>query len=884
MQFGLVAAEESRRVVLPLKAVRCGFAVEGGLAEVTVTQVFFQDNRAPLDCLYQFPLPADASVHVCEVLINDRVIRARVEERKAARKLVARKKAQGHRTALVEAERENLFTLSLGNLQPQDLIEVRLTYIQPLRRSAGKLSLEVPFCPGIRYIPGRPLLRTNRGKGLEDDTDQVPDASRISPPRIDQFHPDAAFIEISGRIEGGFAEVSSITSPSHRITAQSRGGYLEVRQEGEGDVPDRDFVLRWKERPAAATEPRAWVWEKDGESYALMEVRAPESSGQAAILPQDVYFLVDRSGSMEGQKWQKAVEALQSCVGVLAAQDRATVTLFESGFIDFAEAPLPPQELLADRNFRNLAQMGTAGGTELGPALAHVLELVRKHSGGRRANVVLVTDAQVGNEREILKMVKKAPGLALHCFGIDIALNDALLLALTRQQGGTFHSLNPNEDIRAAVSALGQTLRQPVLLDLRLSKGWETADLRLPDLYAGQVHYACAKGRSKDAPVISARDGAGQKVTLPFKTFPAGNAGPYLHWCKTRIQRLLAENASSAAAVKLSKAVNLICELTAFVAWDEVEKVAVATHELTQPNMLFDAGCGPTFTHHACRADLCFEMHACPPAYPVACVLKPRPAVVVVMGQAGHGKTTLINALRNPDAAPARAGEATQGIEAWSIAIPCHPGSGGAGQVTLLDTPGHAPLVSMRHESALVADLLLLVIAANEGFMPQTVEAIEHARDAKIPIVVAITKTDHPNANPARVRQQLLEMNLVAADAGGDTLVAEVSAVTMDGVHELIGDIEIQADLLNLKGDPTRIGKANVLASCMESGDPVALMLVRNGTFRTGDTVQCREFSSRIRAMTNDAGAECKEAGPSAVVKVLGLSRVPDVGVLFTVV
>ncbi len=510
------------------------------------------------------------------------VICAKVEEKEAARKLVKQKKAQGHRTALVEAERENLFTLALGNLQPEDLIEVRLAYIQPMRRSAGSVSLTIPLCPGVRYIPGHPLLRSNRGKGVMDDTDQVPDASRISPVRMDQFHPDAAFVEIGGRIEAGLVDAASVTCPSHSITEQSEDGFLRIEVNGKGDVPDQDFVLRWGEQAVAATAPRAWIYRKGEESYALLEIRAPESAPEPAVLPQDVYFLVDRSSSMAGQKWAKAVEALQNCVEALAPQDRAMVTLFETTCNDFAEAPLSPAELMQDPNFRNLSRLGTDGGTELGPALAHVLGLVRKHSPHRRTNLVLLTDAQVGNEREILETMRQSPGLAVHCFGIDIALNDALLLALTRQQGGTFHSLHPNDDISAAVSALGRTLRQPVLLGL---KSWETADHRLPDLYAGQVHYACAKSSQNSLLAITARDAAGKAVALHFQAVHSESAGPYLHWCKTRIQRLLAEEAQGPAAIALSKAANIICELTAFVAWDEVQKVVVATQELIQPSL-----------------------------------------------------------------------------------------------------------------------------------------------------------------------------------------------------------------------------------------------------------------------------------------------------------
>ena len=291
---------------------------------------------------------------------------------------------------------------------------------------------------------------------------------------------------------------------------------------------------------------------------------------------------------MEGVKWRKAVEALQSCVKMMAPHDRIMVTLFENSFRDFSEAPMPPAEMLADEAFRQLEGCGTTGGTEMGPALSHVVDLIPKHSAGRRTNLVLITDAQVGNERAILGILKRAPGLAIHCFGIDNTLNDALLQALTRQQGGSFHSLHPKDDIREAVTALGCTLRQPILLDLQLSNGWETADHRIPDLYAGQVHYACARRTGSAELTLTAQDPVGKPVVMTFHTAESHSDAPYLQWCKTRIQRLLAEDPQSKPAIELSKAANLICELTAFVAWDEKEKVAVAGRELVQPSLEFE--------------------------------------------------------------------------------------------------------------------------------------------------------------------------------------------------------------------------------------------------------------------------------------------------------
>ena len=203
--FGVVAIVENKRIALPLKAVECEFTVAAGLVEVRMTQVFRQENPKPLDCEYLFPLPANAAVYSCEADINGRIIRATVKEREEAVKLAAQKKAEGRRVALVESERENLFTLTLSNLQPQDLVLVTLKYLQPLSHLGELLSMEIPFCPGVRYISGNPLIRSNRGKGIEDDTDQVPDASRLTPVRIDGEHPDAAFIDIHGQIDGRWA-------------------------------------------------------------------------------------------------------------------------------------------------------------------------------------------------------------------------------------------------------------------------------------------------------------------------------------------------------------------------------------------------------------------------------------------------------------------------------------------------------------------------------------------------------------------------------------------------------------------------------------------------------------------------------------------------------
>ena len=601
IRFGLMpvlrAARELPRTVLPLKSVHYRFVARGGLAEVEMTQVYRQENAQALDCEYLFPLPADGAIYRCEAVINGRTIHARIEEREAARKLVEEKKAAGHRTALVESERDNLFTLSLGNLQPQDVMVIILAYLQPLRRQHRLVSLDLPLCPGVRYIPGRELLRSNRGTGIADDTDQVPDASRITPPRIDGEHPDAAFVALDGEIDATFLD-GDVISPSHLLRLDRQGDTLQLALAKGGEVPDRDLSLRWQEREPEQPTLRGWTSESDGHHFALLELRAPATVAATDAVPQDVYFLVDSSGSMADKKWPKAIAALHGCVGVLSPWDRVWVTLFASTIRDFDADPAIPAALLADCRFRELATMEPGGGTEMRPALKHVLDKVKKFSPNRPAVLVLITDAEIGNEREIVSLMREYPALPVHCFGIDTTLNDSLLLDLVRQQGGAFHALTPQEDVAGRVTQLGRTLRQPVLVNLRLPEGWELAAGALPNLYAGQIHLASVRSRSalESNPMsVVARDHRNRPVTLDVQLAAVPEAAPRLRWCKERLVSLAAQD-DKAAAIALSRESNLLCPFTAFVAVDDQEKVVVAAHRLVQPALSPDYATGVSRT------------------------------------------------------------------------------------------------------------------------------------------------------------------------------------------------------------------------------------------------------------------------------------------------
>jgi len=259
--------------------------------------------------------------------------------------------------------------------------------------------------------------------------------------------------------------------------------------------------------------------------------------------------------------------------------------------------------------------------------------------------------------------------------------------------------------------------------------------------------------------------------------------------------------------------------------------------------------------------------------------LKPRPPVVAVMGHVDHGKTSLLDALRKTNVTRGEAGGITQHIGAYQVTTK------DKSKITFLDTPGHAAFSEMRARGANVTDIVVLVVAADDGIMPQTIEAINHAKAAGVPLIVAINKCDKPEANPNQIRTRLLEHEVIVEEMSGDVLDAEVSAKTGDGLDDLIEKINLQAELMELKARPDRDAEATVVEAQLDKGrGPVATVLVNRGTLKRGDTFVVGTESGKVRALINDQGKQVKEAGPSVPVEVLGLSGVPSAGDMLTVV
>jgi translation initiation factor IF-2 len=259
--------------------------------------------------------------------------------------------------------------------------------------------------------------------------------------------------------------------------------------------------------------------------------------------------------------------------------------------------------------------------------------------------------------------------------------------------------------------------------------------------------------------------------------------------------------------------------------------------------------------------------------------LESRPPVVTIMGHVDHGKTSLLDAVRGANVVSGEAGGITQHIGAYQVSLP------DKSKVTFLDTPGHEAFTEMRARGANVTDIVILVVAADDGLKPQTIEAINHTKAAGVPMIVAINKIDKPDAKPQKVREELLQHEVIVEDMGGEVQDVEVSATKKTNLDKLLESIELQAEILELKANPDRAAEATVIEAKLDKGrGPLATVLVQRGTLRVGDVFVAGASSGKVRAMIDDHGRQVKEAGPSMPVEVLGLSAVPSAGDPFTVV
>ena len=531
---------------VPLIHTDASFDVRGLVAAATVTQQYENSTTAPIEAVYIFPLPHDAAVYDLEIRIGNRVIRSVIHEREQAKRIYEAAKSEGKRAALLEQERPNIFTASVANIMPNDLISVRLRYVEPLRWEAGRMRLVFPMVVGPRYIPGTQATGYE-GTGWAADTNAVADASRITPVVRNPENRSGHDISVSVDLDTGF-EAASVQCVSHAVKVDRwAGGRQRVELAAGATVPNRDFVLEFEQ--AEGTRPKTALFlspgNDSGETHFLLAAFPPAVQPKERT-PVEMLYMIDVSGSMEGTSIEQARQALLKALDRLRPSDRFGILAFSSGYDEFAPEPLPatPQFVSAARRYVQGLRAG--GGTEMLPAL---LLLMRKPEiPGYLRHLVLLTDGDLGNEEEIFAAMRRDLGGArLYTVAIGSAPNLFLATKMAQFGRGSFTHIADINEIQDQMTRLFESIDSPVLTDVNLTfEGVETAEVypeRLSDLFVGKpllIFGRITKGRVGKAH-LTAREGNGfYEADIAFDVSKATfHPGITTLWARQKVEELM---------------------------------------------------------------------------------------------------------------------------------------------------------------------------------------------------------------------------------------------------------------------------------------------------------------------------------------------------------
>ena len=531
---------------VPLIHTDASFDVRGLVAAATVTQQYENSTTAPIEAVYIFPLPHDAAVYDLEIRIGNRVIRSVIHEREQAKRIYEAAKSEGKRAALLEQERPNIFTASVANIMPNDLISVRLRYVEPLRWEAGRMRLVFPMVVGPRYIPGTQATGYE-GTGWAADTNAVADASRITPVVRNPENRSGHDISVSVDLDTGF-EAASVQCVSHAVKVDRwAGGRQRVELAAGATVPNRDFVLEFEQ--AEGTRPKTALFlspgNDSGETHFLLAAFPPAVQPKERT-PVEMLYMIDVSGSMEGTSIEQARQALLKALDRLRPSDRFGILAFSSGYDEFAPEPLPatPQFVSAARRYVQGLRAG--GGTEMLPALLHLMR--KPEIPGYLRHLVLLTDGDLGNEEEIFAAMRRDLGGArLYTVAIGSAPNLFLATKMAQFGRGSFTHIADINEIQDQMTRLFESIDSPVLTDVNLTfEGVETAEVypeRLSDLFVGKpllIFGRITKGRVGKAH-LTAREGNGfYEADIAFDVSKATfHPGITTLWARQKVEELM---------------------------------------------------------------------------------------------------------------------------------------------------------------------------------------------------------------------------------------------------------------------------------------------------------------------------------------------------------
>ncbi|MEZ5614582.1 MAG: marine proteobacterial sortase target protein [Rhodocyclaceae bacterium] len=588
----LLLKSEGGTLAVPAVATEAEIRVSGIVARAVVRQTYRNPYDAWFEGVYVFPLPENAAVDHLRMKVGDRIVEGDIRERQAARAQYEQAKSSGRRAALVEQERPNIFTTSVANIPPRGEIVVEIEYQQTLRyevtRMQGSFSLRFPMVVGPRYIPGAPAEGQGAGTGRSPDTDQVSDASRITPPVLDPAqHAPTNPVRLKVVLDAG-VPLARVDSPYHPIVMRETEGGGRIVELASGEVPaDKDFELTWT--PAAGHAPQAALFtEKHGDRhYALLMVMPPAKEVATARLPREVIFVIDTSGSMSGSSIAQAKEALELAISRLNEQDRFNVIEFNS----YAKALYPEARPATFDNrakaIRFVRRLQSQGGTEMALALNLALNgrtprvlPAGRDNPGRVRQVIFLTDGAVGNEDSLFKLIQDKLGDSrLFTVGIGSAPNSHFMGKAAQTGRGTFTYIGKIEEVKEKMGGLFARLESPVLkgVDIAWPGAAEAWPKRVPDLYLGEplVVSVLLDKMEGEIRLSGLRGDAPWQATLPLASARTGK-GMGVLWAREKIQSHIDSLRDGAkeeevrdAVVEVALAHHLVSKYTSLVAVDK---------------------------------------------------------------------------------------------------------------------------------------------------------------------------------------------------------------------------------------------------------------------------------------------------------------------------
>jgi Ca-activated chloride channel family protein len=592
----LVLNKGSEKLALPLAAVDVKARVVNQIAHVDVKQTFRNECTEHLEAVYIFPLAPGAAVFSFKLRVGKRVIKGIVKERGEARQQYEQAIQEGKRAALMEQERDDVFTVQVGNLPPEEEVTVEISYSEKLPFfETGYNELRLPLVVGHRFTPGNPLSRPNVGDGVENDTDLAPDASRISPPRV--YRGLKSNTKLSMKVEilpQNNVEIRNLACSQHATQTGTAKGRMTISLARTDEKLDRDFVLRWT---TAGHEIKSSVlhYSSDGkENFGMLSITPPQREGYLGAA-RDVVFVIDRSGSMGGIKMVSAVRACKILLNSLGSRDSFNIAAFDDRveWMDNKSNQLFTADAAGiEKGEKYLQTINARGGTYLDIALQEALQCISANSkkAGKLPVIVLLTDGQVSNESQIAQRVQKEIGdTRLFIIGIDTAVNSGMLTRLARLGGGRATMVEPGNQLEGALVSISQEIGAPVVTDLELSYADKRsgqpdsiAPSRIPDLFAGRSSICFFQFDHSRKLLLRGKYADGKKFEQKLEAETVAMPALAQLWAKTHIVDLedqfrISDHKQQAKLkgeiIQISTQHSILTRFTAFVVVDESEIV-----------------------------------------------------------------------------------------------------------------------------------------------------------------------------------------------------------------------------------------------------------------------------------------------------------------------